>query len=383
MNIAFLTSEYPDPNVSHSAGIGTSIYNIAQGLIGLGNSVHVIVYGQNKDEVFNSNGVVVHKIKNIKLKGFSFLLTQLKVSRRINALYLKGEIDIVEVPDWTGFGAFLNIKCPMVIKLHGSDTYFCHLEGRRVKWLNKFLERRALKKANGVISVSQFTGALTMSLFRLRRSFEVIPNAIDVSQFTPDPSLVQQNLILYFGTLIRKKGVLEIPYIFNEIMKSQPKAQLLLIGKDAKDISTGKSSTWVLMNDLFDENAKKNVSFIGAVPYENIKDYIQNAHVCIFPSYAEAFPVSWMEAMVLGKSIVTSDIGWTHELLEDEITGFTVHPNKHRLFASRVVELLTNDNLNETIGVHARELILNKYSTRTISMSNLNYYRLILDRAVC
>ncbi len=61
--------------------------------------------------------------------------------------------------------------------------------------------------------------------------------------------------ILYFGTLIRKKGMLELPIIFNEVHKINPNAKLILIGKDATDVISGNKSTWLMMQKLFDESA--------------------------------------------------------------------------------------------------------------------------------
>ena len=48
MKIAFLTPEYPHAKTGSSGGIGTSIRNLAIGLLAEGCSVRVLVYGQNK-----------------------------------------------------------------------------------------------------------------------------------------------------------------------------------------------------------------------------------------------------------------------------------------------------------------------------------------------
>ena len=166
MKIAFLTPEYPHAKTGNSGGIGTSIKNLAQGLIAQGCSVRILVYGQKEDTVFDDHGIVVQQIKNVKLKGLSWWLTRKKLERIINELYASKEIDLVEAPDWTGITSFIKPnKCPIAIKLHGSDTYFCHLDQRPVKWVNKFHEKRAIKNADGLISVSQFTADLTNQLF--------------------------------------------------------------------------------------------------------------------------------------------------------------------------------------------------------------------------
>ena len=138
MKIAFLTPEYPNSKTAVSGGIGTSILNLSKALSGLGHDISILIYGQDEDDYFLEDNIHFFKIKNIKVKGLSLILTQKKVERLINSLYDSGKIDIVEAPDWTGFTAFVNPKCPLVIRENGSDTYFSYLDNRKVKFKNKF-----------------------------------------------------------------------------------------------------------------------------------------------------------------------------------------------------------------------------------------------------
>src|SRR5690606_9232015 len=108
-----------------------------------------------------------------------------KIEHIINILYKDNEIDIVEAPDWTGITSFIQPKkCPIVIKLHGSDTYFCYLDKRPKKRLNHFHEKRALLKADGHCSVSAYTAKLTNELFKLNVNFIIIHNGVDVNFFS-------------------------------------------------------------------------------------------------------------------------------------------------------------------------------------------------------
>jgi glycosyltransferase involved in cell wall biosynthesis len=317
MKIAFLTPEYPHSKTGSSGGIGTSIKNLAVGLLAQGHAVRVLVYGQQEEGLFDDNGISVQQIRNVKFKGLSWLLTRKKLERIINQLYAHKEIDLVEAPDWTGITSFIQPeKCPIVIRLNGSDTYFCHLEHRPVKWNNQFHEKRALQKADGLISVSQYTAEVTNEVFGLKKEFTIIPNSIDTTLFKKSDSAelippLGGKGVLYFGSLIRKKGLLELPLIFNEVIRKNPEAQLILVGKDVPDIVSGKVSTWQMMQELFTVEALQNVRYLGSVPYKEIKKQIALARVCVFPSFAEALPVSWIEAMALQKSIVASNIGWS------------------------------------------------------------------------
>ena len=159
-----------------------------------------------------------------------------------------------------------------MIRLNGSDTYFCNLDHRKVKWKNKFHEKRALQKADALLSVSQFTADQTNAVFGLNKKFTIIPNSIDVSAFDQNKdSVVMPNNVLYFGSLIRKKGLLELPFIFNELVALNPTVQLVIVGKDVPDIISGAASTWEMMQELFTPEALLRVNYVGAVPYTTIQ----------------------------------------------------------------------------------------------------------------
>ena len=381
MKIAFLTSEYPHPKANFAAGIGTSIMNLSTELVNQGHQVSVILYGQNNDEAFLDNGIEFYKIKNIKFKGLSRYLTQKKIQGLINNLVSNGKVEIIEAADWTGITSNIKLNCPIVVKLHGTDTYFCHLDNRPVKFINKLREKRALKRADARLSVSYFVADVTKKIFSLSNNFEVIPNGINLEKFSSDNSGLkkEQNYILYFGTLIRKKGLLELPSIFNEVYKVNKEIKLILVGRDASDILTKNTSTWEIMKSQFDKEALKNVEYIGSVSYQEINEYIQNAMVCVFPSFAEALPVSWIEAMALRKAIVASNIGWAKEVIDDDLNGFLVNPKDHKMFAIKILELLNDSKKREDFGERARKKVERTFSIDIVARQNVDYYRKVLE----
>jgi glycosyltransferase involved in cell wall biosynthesis len=381
MKIAFLTPEYPHPRTGASGGIGTSIKNLAIGLVAAGSTVRILVYGQECDEVFEENGITVQKIKNVKIKGLSWFFTRKKLERIINQLYDSHQIELVESPDWTGITSFISPKkCPIVIRLNGSDTYFCHLDDRPVKWKNKFHEKRALQKADGLLAVSQFTADTTNAVFGLNKSFTIIPNSIHVASFQRNQQVeIVPNTILYFGSLIRKKGLLELPLIFNEIIKDNPTAQLILVGKDVPDIKSGAQSTWRMMQDLFSKEAMPNVTYVGSVPYSEIQQHINQVAVCVFPSFAEALPVSWIEAMAMEKPVVASNIGWATDVIENGISGFLVHPKEHVRYAKAINSLLENSKEQLITGSAARQQIVQKFGIDIVAKESLAFYKSLIQ----
>ncbi len=374
MRIAFLTPEYPHPQLGPAGGIGTGIMNLAAGLLALGHRPIVLVYGQSTDGYFDDGGIRFHTISNVRFKGLSWWLTRKKIQKIIDRLHRDGEIDIVEAPDWTGISAFVNTRCPIAIRLNGSDTYFCHLDGRPVNRFNRFLEKKAIVRADARVSVSKFTAQVTNTVFGVQEHFEIIPNSIATARFTPSHYGPESGTILYFGTLIRKKGLLELPHIFNRVVERNPHAKLILAGRDAHDIATGTTSTWELMKPLFSPLALAATRYIGPVDYKSVSGHIAKAAVCVFPTFAEALPLSWLEAMAMEKAIVASSIGWAPEIVEDGVSGFLAHPSDHAAFAGRISELLENETLREEIGKRARLRMLEKFDNAIVARQTVDYY---------
>jgi glycosyltransferase involved in cell wall biosynthesis len=382
MKIAFLTPEYPHARTGNSGGIGTSIKNLAKGLLEESCQVRVLVYGQKEERIFEDDGIIIQQIRNVKVKGLSWFFTRKKIEKIINQLYADAAIDLVEAPDWTGITSFMQPKkCPIVIKLHGSDTYFCNLDQRKVKWKNKFHEKRALEKADGLLSVSQFTADETNRVFGLQKQFNIIPNSIDIISFETDKTIQEvPDTVLYFGSLIRKKGLLELPFIFNELIKLNPKVKLILVGKDVPDIISGSHSTWAMMQSLFSEKALSNVSYLGSVPYQEIQKYISESSVCVFPSFAEALPVSWIEAMAMQKAVVASNIGWATDVIDDEVNGFLVNPKNHAEYAFKINILLSNAQKRQEFGISARQKVIQKFSISVVAQQSLTFYKQLSNR---
>lgn len=379
MHIGFLTPEYPHPFSTSSGGLGTSIKNMVKALAKKGIKVTVFIYGQKQSKNFTEEGIHFHFLKQQKYKFLGWYLHRKFIQKYLNKIIIRDKIDAIEAPDWTGITAFMRLKCPLIIRFHGSDTYFCQLENRHQKRKNYWFEKTALKEADHLLSVSKFTAEQTAFIFNLKKEITVISNSIDTSYFKAQNKAVEPNSILYFGTIIRKKGVLELADIFNIITKEKPEAKLFLAGKDVIDKLTGKS-TKVLLEELLSPASKKKAEWLGVLPYEEVLDQVATANVVVLPSFAEALPMTWLEAMAMEKAMVTSDIGWAKELMVDGETGFTVDPKDHRLFAGKVLQLINNPELADKMGKAAREKVVKEFSAEVVAERNIEFYEEVVSR---
>lgn len=382
LHVAYIVSHYPHKAFGHDGGLGTSVYNLVEKLSKCNVRVSVFVYGQKDEFIIEEENVTIYSLIDSDVNFLKFYFSRKKIEQFINKIITEKNINIIEAPDWTGITAFMNFKVPLVIRFHGSDAYFCHLEKRKQKAKNFWFEKRAINGAQAFIAPTSFAGELSKELFGIKNKvIKTIHHGIELRNFTNEfPLTYEKGLILYVGTLIRKKGVLELPEIFNKVRKFLPEAKLVLIGGDSSDIKTGTNSTWQLMQDQFKDDDLKYVDYLGKIPYNEVQNYIRKANICVFPTFAETLGMVTIEAMAMKKPVVSSNIGWANELIIDEESGFLVHPEDHQLYSDRIIKLLKNDLLCLQMGDNARARVEDKFDIDKVVFENIEFYKTIINK---
>ncbi len=378
MHIAYLTPEYPHPKVKRNAGMGTSIFNLAKALVRKGVQVTVFVYGQEVELVEELEGVTVHLISQKKYTFLGWYRYRKFLQKFISRHIRETSIDVLEVPDWTGISALMKFTIPVVMRLHGSDAYFCHLENRPQKKKNRWFESNALAAADAVTAPSNFAWTKTSELFPqiATKKAQVIPCGIFIEDFkNDDPASYINGNLLYLGTLIRKKGALALPAIFNQVVAKYPKATLSIVGGDAADAFTGSTSTWKMMEQAFFEEARTKVTYFGKLPYHEVKNHLQQAHVCVFPTTAETFGMVTIEAMALEKAVVNSNYPWALDIAVDKENALLRDPKDPDAFATAILSLLNDDEKTTRMAENARAHVATHFDIEEIASQHLNFFQ--------
>jgi len=381
MHLAFITPEYPHPRVTHAAGIGTSIRNLVEGLVERKVKVTLFIYQQQEDAIFNEKGIHFHLIKKRNYPYVGWYRYRKHLQGYINKQIISENIDAIEAPDWTGITAFMKLKAPLVIRFHGSDTYFCQLEDRPQKRKNRFFEKNAISRATAFIAPTTYAGKESARLFGIQPAkVRTIHYGLDLRNFRNDAPLeyVPKRLI-NVGTIIRKKGVFPLAAIFSAIIEQVPEAELILIGSDAPDLATGNSSTWDTLQDYFSEKALKRVHYLGQVPYDEVKTHIKQANVCVFPSLAETLGMVTIEAMALQKAVVNTNYGWAEELIDHGINGYKIDPFNIDAYKTTIIELFNDPGRVQKIGEEGRRKIESTFGLDRIVEQNIQFYKELLQ----
>ncbi|PIQ89884.1 MAG: glycosyl transferase [Candidatus Omnitrophica bacterium CG11_big_fil_rev_8_21_14_0_20_42_13] len=98
--------------------------------------------------------------------------------------------------------------------------------------------------------------------------------------------------------------------------------------------------------------------------------------VCVYPSTAsEPFGLTMLEALASARPMVVTEAGGMPEIIRDGINGFVVPVKDFEALASRVIQLLANNQLRERLGYTGRQIVEQQYTKEIITENTLNLYR--------
>lgn len=142
----------------------------------------------------------------------------------------------------------------------------------------------------------------------------VIPNAVDSTRFTPQPSNRSSNgrvTVVVVSRLVYRKGVDLLVGIIPAICQAHPKVDFLIGGDGSK-----KSSLEEMVQR---EGLQDRVEFLGFVPHRNVRDVLVRGHVFLNCSLTESFCIAILEAASAGLFVVSTNVGGVPEVLPPDM----------------------------------------------------------------
>ena len=369
MHVCFICSHYPP---YPTGGVGAVVSDLAKGLIEHGHAVTVAGvcpanWGLERDRSETIEGVRVIRLTAapawMRWRP-GMLWDRLRLQRCLNQAHRQRPFDLVEAGDgggWLIWGG--GRRYPVNIRAHGSITMFDCLLGNPVDPFVRWLERRALQRADYITAVSKFAREQTIETFDLEpRPWPILYNAVDARMFCPDASVPnEEGLILFVNGIEPRKGVEELIAAMPHVIQSYPNARLVLVGGDSGPRRDGKPyRDW--LEERLDPRLHPRIEFAGRVARSDaLVNYLRRAAVCCFPSHAETFGMAPVEAMAVGRPVIYMKDGPGPEIIDDGQTGLLCDPKQPHDIASKILTVLQNRGLAETLGSNARAAVLDRF----------------------
>jgi len=237
---------------------------------------------------------------------------------------------------------------------------------RLIRGAASFLYRLAIARSDMVLFQNKDDQALFRQLGLLPadvRSAVVDGSGVDVDHYkrVPIPSAVS---FLMVARLLRDKGIREFAAAAKRLRAEHPQVPIALVGylDPSPDSLTRRE---------LDELIAAGVEFQGKL--DDVRPAIAACSVYVLPSYREGTPRSVLEAMAMGRAVITTDVPGCRETVVDGVNGFLVPPGDADSLHEAMKRFIDEPSLIGRMGAESRSMAERRYDARKVSAEILRH----------
>ena len=197
-----------------------------------------------------------------------------------------------------------------------------------------------------------------LKIISSQRSVLVNGSGVDLKLFSVKP-LPEEPIFLCLSRLIKSKGLVEYAKAAKITRKQFPNARFLLHGFPDDHYDS------INEQEIIDNwNSNFGIEYLGFS--SNPIDAISKCSVYVLLSYNEGTPRSVLEAMAMGRPIITTNVSGCRETVKDEYNGFLV-PQKDFDYAASCMMKLMDPELRSEMGKASRIYCEQKYNVHEVN----------------
>ena len=235
-------------------------------------------------------------------------------------------------------------RTPVVLHLHSSE-YRAFVESLPLPAVA--LVRWMFHRAARVVVLGDVWAGYTRAALRLPADrVEVIRNAVPGPDFLPPRSGAGEVHILFLGQVGVRKGAGDLIDALGSPEVAGLRWRATFAGDG--DVEPYRRRTSCLGLD-------RRVRFTGWVDQDAVRAELKAADVMVLPSYAEGLPLSVLEALAHGLTVISTPVGAIAEVIEDGVTGLLVQAGDVDGLARALERVISDGALRARLGAAGRE----------------------------
>lgn len=171
--------------------------------------------------------------------------------------------------------------------------------------------------------------------------------------------LPHEPVFLLIGRLIEGKGIYQYVEAAQEVRLAYPKARFLLAGwLDSNPDAIGESQLqkWV---------ADGIIEYLGVL--DDVRAAVGQCRIFVLPSYREGTPRTVLEAMSMGRPVITTDVPGCRETVKDGVNGYLVRPRDSKDLVRAMMKLLDTPEIADKMGLVGRRIAVEKYDVHKVN----------------
>lgn len=183
----------------------------------------------------------------------------------------------------------------------------------------------------------------------------------DAYEVTPMPEGPVKFLMI--ARLLRDKGIREYLAAARIVRRTRPDVEFHLVGgadPSPDGISEQEVAKWHMAGEVI---------WHGQI--SDVRDSIAQAHVFVLPSYREGTPRTVLEAMSMGRPVITTNAPGCRQTVVCGFNGFLVPVMDSAALAEAMENFLTDPSMIEPMGTNGRRMAEDVFDVRLVNTAML------------
>lgn len=203
-------------------------------------------------------------------------------------------------------------------------------------------------------------------------SIVVSGSGVNLGEYLRKASVVTPVRFLLVSRLLKSKGVSLFVEAAAALKKNYPRTEFHLIGQFDEKNPDGIDKAW-----LMHRVDRGDVIFHGF--QKDVRDILGQASVFVLPShYREGLPRTILEAMAMGKPVITTDNTGCRETVNDRVNGFLIPVKDQQRLQEAMREFITDPTLIATMGEKSYQLASQKFDVRIVNHDIVRFINSLL-----
>ena len=261
---------------------------------------------------------------------------------------------------WGGISSRIR-KTPFYALITGLGFAFQGKSFKR-KLLTKFvsfLYKTALKNSEAVIFQNTDNRNLFIENGIVPKSKTHIVNGsgVDIKKFSFSELPTSNISFLLVARLLGEKGLREYASAAKVVKDQFPDVEFNIVGAEDESLDA------IPIDEV--RSWSKYINYNGST--DDVRPYIKKCHVYVLPSYHEGLPRSTLEAMSMGRPIITTNASGCKETVEEGKNGFMVPVGSSKELARKMIWFIKNEEKIKIMGKRSRIIVENRFDVRGVN----------------
>jgi len=234
---------------------------------------------------------------------------------------------------------------------------------RLIRSVTAWLLRFALHKADVLIFQNHDDIDLFRQIGAVRPQQQVIKtngSGVDLAFFMPSPPPTDPVTFLLLARLIPEKGIREYAEAAALVKAKHPEARFMMMGPYEQmraRITSAEVEHW---------QRDYGIEYGGSV--RDVRPYLEQTSVYVLPSYyREGQPRSILEALAVGRAVITCDSPGCRETVEEGVNGILVPPRDPHALADAMTRFIENPKIITEMGEASLAIARDRYAVEKVN----------------